>query len=111
MLSKLILTIKRALSLVEPVNVLDLKDVQHIIKEYKTKGYDDVSSEEVREYSFPNGEELIIFNPLVIKEFDNDHTIISYSPIFDSFVCYHIRPEDSWSVCWTVRKGMYPVNN
>lgn len=63
--------------------------------------FKDISSEIEREYTFPNGNKLMIKGPLYLhvsnsgghRLYDNDG------------YCHYIQPEQGWSIKWKVKEG------
>ena len=69
---------------------------------FNTSGleFKDISSEEYREYNFPNGNKLTIIKPLKLN--------VSKSGghrVFDAQgVSWYVKPKESWYIHWVVEK-------
>lgn len=82
--------------------------MEQIIKELAIKGFDqkpeekcefeDISSEAQRTYTFPNGLEYTIDNPLAAHRDDEEaHRIITTDNVF-----HFIKPAEGWAMKWTL---------
>jgi len=57
--------------------------------------------ESLREYHFPNGEELSIDNALFLNVSESGgHRVAAYNEHFETFTCYYIKPDKSWHIIW-----------
>ena len=63
--------------------------------------FKDISSEQEREYTFPNGQKLHIGKPLFLNVSPSGgHRLYT-----EKGWCYYIQPKEGWSIKWRPRKG------
>ena len=63
--------------------------------------FEDISSEESREYTFPNGRTLVIRKPLFLNVGSNGgHRVFSS----DGYSWY-VRPSEGWYIRWKAKAG------
>lgn len=63
--------------------------------------FTDISSEQEREYIFPNGNKLFIENPLYLNVSPTGgHRLYTK----DGW-CYYIQPREGWAIKWKSREG------
>jgi len=63
--------------------------------------FKDISAEDYREYQFPNGNKLLIKNPLCL------HVSASGGHrLFDAQgIAWYVQPQEGWSIHWKVEEG------
>jgi len=63
--------------------------------------FKDISAEAFREYKFPNGQSLVITNPLLINvSASGGHRL------FDAQgYSWYVQPKEGWSIKWLAEKG------
>jgi len=57
--------------------------------------FEDINTEEFREYNFPNGLKLRIEHPMALNVNNGAHRVITITG-----VCYYINIRDSWWITW-----------
>jgi len=63
--------------------------------------FNDISSENEREYNFPNGNKLLIMNPLYLNvSKSGGHRLYC-----EKGYCYYVQPKEGWWIKWKVREG------
>jgi len=63
--------------------------------------FDDISSEKEREYIFPNGNKLLIGNPLYLNvSKSGGHRLYT-----EDGWCYYVQPKEGWAIRWKVKAG------
>ena len=82
----------------------------HIIENSPPKGgfinqsqhtFSDISSEKEREYNFPNGNKLLIINPLYLNvSKSGGHRLFC-----EDGHCYYIQPKEGWWIRWKVKEN------
>lgn len=63
--------------------------------------FTDITCEEFREYHFPNGESLMIEDPVYLCMLETGENLLYTA----SGKCYKIRPSLSWYRVWKARAG------
>ena len=67
------------------------------------EGFVDISQELYREYTFPNGNKLLIKRPLYLKVSESGgHRILDQNG-----VSWYIQPKEGWYINWKVKEGEY----
>lgn len=63
--------------------------------------FTDISSEDNREYTLPNGKKLFIKSPLYLNVSPSGgHRLYA-----EDGYCYYVQPREGWFIKWTVREG------
>lgn len=63
--------------------------------------FDNISSEENREYTFPNGNKLLIKEPLVLNvSSSGGHRLYDKNGY-----SYYIQPKEGWSIKWKSKEN------
>jgi hypothetical protein len=63
--------------------------------------FNDISSELNREYTFPNGNKLLILKPLYLNvSKSGGHRLYD-----ESGTCYYVQPAEGWYIKWQPREG------
>lgn len=64
--------------------------------------FNDISSEVEREYTFPNGNKLLIKEPLYLNVSPSGgHRLYDAKGY-----CYYVQPNQGWSIKWKVKGGV-----
>lgn len=62
--------------------------------------FDDVSSEEFRQYNFPNGGIYIVENPLMLNvSGSGGHRLFDAQGL-----SHYVQPQEGWSIVWKARR-------
>ena len=63
--------------------------------------FSDISSETEREYIFPNGQNLVIKNPLYLNVSPTGGHRIYTADKWS----YYVQPKEGWAIRWAVKEG------